>query len=178
LPSGHRSERGRFRYSNLGYWLLGEFVESVTGVPLGRTLSELVFEPAGMGDTVYPEVGAGLTAGGYDTRWAGPAGAVWATPVDVVGFLSGLLGGSLLSPGSLAAMTAATPVVAGAPWRAPEYGLGLMIDREYGVFGHSGGGPEYTSAAFIAPKKGRCVAVIAGPLADEDPIEVALKTLH
>jgi len=51
---GDRSARGVFRYSNLGYWLLGAFVQNTTDAPLEQTLARLVFEPAGMASTFYP----------------------------------------------------------------------------------------------------------------------------
>jgi D-alanyl-D-alanine carboxypeptidase len=173
--AGRHSERGRFRYSNLGYWLLGALVKHVTGSALRDTLTDLVFTPAGMTSTTYPAAGALLTAADYDTCWAGPAGAVWSTPRDLVTFLTALQHGSLLSKESWTAMTTTTPVTTGPPWRAPGYGLGLMIDSEYQVLGHSGGGPGYTSAAFTTAA--RSVAIVAGPESTEDPTRLALELL-
>jgi CubicO group peptidase (beta-lactamase class C family) len=175
--AGDRSAPGRFRYSNLGYWMLGAVLEQVAAGPLGQTLASAVFEPAGMTSTVYPEVGAGVTDDGYDTRWAGPAGAVWSTPTDMIAFLDALFDQSLISAASLTAMTAATPVVAGPPWRQPGYGLGLMVDSRLGAFGHGGDGPGYRSAAFTAPSLGRSVALVA-QAAGADPIAVALRALR
>ncbi|WP_051753586.1 serine hydrolase domain-containing protein [Streptosporangium amethystogenes] len=174
-----RSARGRFRYSNLGYWLLGTLVEDISGAPLEQTLAALVFGQAGMRSTFFPASGTGLTGTGYDTRWAGPAGAAWATPRDLVIFLTGLLDGSLLSAQSLTAMTTTVPVAAaGPPWRKPGYGLGLMIDDEYRIFGHGGGGPGYTSAAMITPDRRRSVAVIARSSANVDPTALTLRLLQ
>jgi CubicO group peptidase (beta-lactamase class C family) len=53
-----RSERARpvgagYAYSDLGYILLGEVVESVSGRPIDRFARERVFEPLGMNRTVY-----------------------------------------------------------------------------------------------------------------------------
>ncbi|MFJ9752792.1 serine hydrolase domain-containing protein [Streptomyces chartreusis] len=173
-----RSARGRFRYSNLGCWHLGALVEDVTDVPLEQALAALVFDPAGMRLTFFPGPGAGLTGTGYDTGWAGPAEAAWASPHDLVVFLAGLLSGPLLSAGSLTAMTTAVPVAAGPPWRKPGYGLGLMIDDEYRTFGHGGDGPGYTSAAMITPAQGRSVAVIAPSSANVDPTTLTLRLLQ
>ncbi|MEV6081602.1 serine hydrolase domain-containing protein [Streptomyces sp. NPDC052069] len=175
---GDRSAPGRFRYCNLGYWLLGAFIEEVTATPLERTLAEVVFEPAGMASTSYPAPGAGLTETGYDTRWAGPAGAAWATPADLVRFLTELLERPLLSVPSLAAMTTVTPVAAGPPWREPGYGLGLMIDGWHHTFGHGGSGPGYSSAAFVVPGLGRSVAMIARSSAGADLSAPALRFLQ
>jgi D-alanyl-D-alanine carboxypeptidase len=129
---------------------------------------------------VYPEVGAGVTGTGYDTRWAGPAGAAWSTAADVTAFLAALFHRSLLPAGALAAMTAAVPVAVpptDTTWRDPGYGLGLMADRGRGVFGHGGGGPGYRSAAFIAPHRHRSVAVLARDSAGIDPTDLALDLL-
>ncbi|MEV3870219.1 serine hydrolase domain-containing protein [Streptomyces sp. NPDC049906] len=173
-----RSARGRFRYSNLGYWLLGALVQDITDAPLEGALAALVFDPAGMGSTFFPGPDTGLTETGYHTGWAGPAGAAWATPHDLVVFLAVLLGGSLLSERSLTAMTTAVPVAAGPPWRKPGSGLGLMIDEEYRTFGHGGAGPGYTSAAMITPDQGRAVAVIARSSAHVDPTALTLRLLR
>lgn len=120
-----RSARGSFHYSNLGYWLAGAVLEAMAGTSLTDLLSRLVFQPAGMVSTTYPAVGAGVTVDGYDTRWAGPGGAAWSTPADLLAFLDALTHGALVSPASLATMTEATPVDAGdGPWCRPGYGLG------------------------------------------------------
>jgi len=146
--------------------------------------SGLVFQPAAMTLTTYPALGADLTSEGYDTRWAGPAGAAWSTPVDLLRFLGALLDDVLVAPDSLATMTAAVPVDAGdGPWRRPGYGLGLMIDQGAGgagnrIAGHGGGGPGHRSAAFIAPTAGRAAAVLVQAPYEVDPIEVALRLVR
>jgi CubicO group peptidase (beta-lactamase class C family) len=169
---------GAYSYSNLGYWLLGANVERATGTPLHHTLAELVFEPAGMTATFYPADGTWRTDTGYDTRWAGPAGAAWSTPADMTTFLTALFAGNLVSETSLTAMTKPTPVAPRPPWPDPGYGLGLVIDGELGTFGHSGDGPGYGSAAYIVPATGRSAAVITkSPASVADPIEAALRLL-
>jgi CubicO group peptidase (beta-lactamase class C family) len=159
--TAEHSPRGEFRYANVGYWLLGAVIERVTGVPLAGTLAAEVFRPAEMTATFYPEIGAGVTGDGYDTRWAGPAGAAWSTAPDVDRFLAALLGGALVGTGSLAAMTSATPAGVHPPWREPGYGLGLMVDGVLGILGHGGGGPGYQAAAFTAPGAGRSAVILA-----------------
>jgi hypothetical protein len=141
-----------------------------------QALAAMVFGPAGITSTFYPAPGAAVTEAGYDTLWAGPAGAAWATPRDL--FLTALFDGSLLSAKSLAAMTSTTAVATGAPWRKPGYGLGLMIDGEYRTFGHGGSGPGYTSAAFITPEPGRSAAVITRTSVSGDPTDLALQLLQ
>lgn len=62
-----------YRYSNLGYSLLGMIVERVSGMPYERFLREHLFEPAGMLETGYsiPEFPAERLAVGYvdGERW-------------------------------------------------------------------------------------------------------------
>ena len=61
-------------------------------------------------------------------------------------------------------MLAGVPVTGvGAPWRAPRYGLGLMIDdRADGMLvGHGGDGPGYQSLAIVDPAANASVRVIA-----------------
>lgn len=176
--AGEPSTRGRFSYSNLGYWLLGALVEQVTGKSLAVALAELVFTPAGLTDTWYPARGEGRTESGYSTLWAGPAGAAWSTPADLVAFLGVLTAGSLITPESFALMGNARPVESGGPpWQAPGYGLGVMVDRELGVLGHAGAGPQYTSAAFTLLDGSRSAAAIAGPGARTDPTTAVLRLL-
>lgn len=181
-----RSARGVFRYSNLGYWLAGAVLEVVADISLIDLLSRLVFQPAGMVSTTYPAVGVGITGDGYDTRWAGPAGAAWSSPADLLAFLGTLFDGALVSPDSLVTMTAAVPVDAGdGPWIRPGYGLGLMIDQGTGdentgdrTVGHGGAGPGHRSAAFIAPATGRAAAVLVQAPSTVDPINVALRLVR
>src|ERR1022692_108310 len=177
--TGDWPPRGAFSYANVGYWLLGAVIERTTGVPLAGTLAAEVFRPAEMAATFYPEIGAGVTGDGYDTRWAGPAGAAWSTASDVDRFLAALLGGALLHAGSLAAMTSAKPAGAHPPWREPGYGLGVMVDGSLGTFGHGGGGPGYQAAAFIAPGAGRAAVILArsSSCALASPTELALRWL-
>jgi CubicO group peptidase (beta-lactamase class C family) len=181
-----RAGRGRFRYSNLGYWLAGAVLEAVAHTSLTELLSGLVFRPAGMVSTTYPAVGTGVTTGGYDTRWAGPAGAAWSTPADLLAFLAALFDGALVSPQSLATMSEANPVDADeGPWRRPGYGLGVMIDdgtdgagAGIRTVGHGGAGPGHRSAAFITPATGRSAAVTVQDPSTVDPVEVALRLVR
>jgi len=175
--AGDHSPAAAFRYSNAGYWILGAVMEHAARRPLARILDETVLRPVAMASTFYPDVGAGVTSDGYDTRWAGPAGAAWSTAGDLDRFLAALFDGTLLPARALAAMTAPTPVEAQPPWRRPAYGLGLMMDRELGTFGHGGAGPGYHAAAFIAPESGRSAVILARSSASADLTAAALRWL-
>jgi CubicO group peptidase (beta-lactamase class C family) len=179
--AAERTPTGQFRYSNAGYWIAGAILEQIAGMALGALLRREVFDPAGLTDTCYPDLGDRLTPAGYDTRWAGPAGAAWSTAADLGRFLAALFGGTLLAASSLAELMAVTPVPPQSAWRRPGYGLGLMIDTELGIAGHGGGGPGYRSAAFARLGDGSGAvssAVVLTRAPDStDPVDTALKLL-
>lgn len=60
-------------------------------------------------------------------------------------------------------MTILHPLPFPHPEIQPSYGLGLMGDMnsKFGpVYGHNGGGPGFSVAAYIAPEKGTTVAAV------------------
>ena len=96
----------------------------------------------------------------YDLGWISP-GVVASTASDLVRFYDRLFAGNLL-PGHLHdEMRTVVRVPASTPsnqrFVTPSYGLGLIADplSPYGVlYGPSGGGPGYTSAALhVVPSR-------------------------
>lgn len=68
-----KSEPGaRFRYSNIGYWLLGRVVESVSQKGYAAYMRERVFEPLGLGpkDIDYAIASPQNQAKGYLAAWS------------------------------------------------------------------------------------------------------------
>ena len=186
VGQGLKSAPGQaFGYSNPGYALLKRMLEQVTGKTLGEALRAEVFAPLGLRSARVVEgpVDMRALAPGY-TAMFGPTdagrrdrravyhpgwvahGLVAATAEDAGRFFDGLFGGALLSRSTLAAMTRLVPVPEAAPpphgWG---YGLGLMgnTDTPWGpVYGHEGGGPGYSAAAYHAPRcGGHAVTVVA-----------------
>jgi len=172
-----RSEPGHVRYCNAGYWMLGAIIERVTRTPLAELLDAEVFGPAEMTETAYPDLGHSITADGYSTRWAGPAGAVWSTAADLDKFLAALLNQTLLTASGQAAMRQATAVGPHPPWPAPGYGLGVMTDHTLRATGHGGNGPGYQTAAFTLLSGDRSAVVIAAEGTRPDPIQEAVRWL-
>jgi D-alanyl-D-alanine carboxypeptidase len=150
-----------FEYSNTNYVLAGLIIEAASGVDLGRQLTRRVFRPLALRDTSFPvnaHTIAGRNAHGYslpvdplrgpietgelvdftllNPSFAWGAGNVTSDLEDLLRFLRGLLGGRLLAPDLLAAMT--TPVDTGDP--EVGYGMGLqVIQTPCGrVVGHDG----------------------------------------
>ena len=112
--------RPRFRYSNLGFMLLGFALERSAGVSYAELLRERVAEPLGMTGVYVPAAADQLRAESLTGRakggrthepWTGealgPAGGVRAQAKDLAALLTGLLDGS--APG----ITALNPVARG-----------------------------------------------------------------
>ncbi|MEM8747123.1 MAG: serine hydrolase domain-containing protein [Actinomycetota bacterium] len=73
---------GEFRYSNVGYSLLGMVIETVTDGSYEEYLQDVLFEPAGMESTGYvlPDFDERTVAVGYDgdVRLMAPDDVAWA----------------------------------------------------------------------------------------------------
>jgi CubicO group peptidase (beta-lactamase class C family) len=119
-------------YSNIGYLFVRYLIEEAIGEDLGTSLSALVLQPLDIGRARFAATRADLegVAGVsvYDPRWVyhgllvGPLG-------DAALLLHRLMSGRLLPPDLLSAMCTRHSLdgpVAGRPWLAPGYGLGLM----------------------------------------------------
>ena len=173
-----RAEPGtRWRYTGHGFAVVGQVVEDVTGVPLGRYLRRHVFEPLGMtGTHLSPPDPVGALATGYVVGRSGArpvtdlqqvtaaAGAAVSTPRDMARYLAALLGGganahgTVLTPSSMATMFA--PQYRPDP-RIPGMGLAFFRGDAGGhpVVEHGGLVPGFDSQIVVAPDDG--VAVMA-----------------
>ncbi|MEU8602893.1 serine hydrolase domain-containing protein [Streptomyces parvulus] len=152
-------------YSNTNYVILGMLLEAVTGAPARAAVQSRVIEPLGLTRTFFPAPGDralpspavtgyhGARLGGIyvwtraqivEPSLYGSAGAMVSTLEDLTAFYEALLGGELVSPGSLAEMkdTAQTGS-----------GLGLFPTRlSCGVtaWGHNGMMPGHHSYTLVA----------------------------
>lgn len=161
---------GSFDYSNTGFWYLGALLEELSGMSLSQYLHRKVFDPADMHETRYPELETSVINTGYSTLWAGPAGAAYSTPADLLHFVQFIRGNESLWTPPLSGQATkefftTVQVAATAPWIDPAYGTGVMVDRELGVWGHGGSGPEYRSAVFAHFDSGLAAAIIC-PVTD------------
>jgi D-alanyl-D-alanine carboxypeptidase len=149
-------------YSNIGYMLVRERIEDVTGKPLGMVLSDLLFEPLGLptiGLAETREEFAGLhwdAAAAYDPKWV-YHGCLTGTASDAARLLHTLFAGDLLRPGMLDRMRAARFLggpIPGRPWTECGYALGLMsgaVAKAGKALGHSGAGPFSVNAVYHFP---------------------------
>lgn len=156
------------RYNNTGYQLLACVVERVTGSSLSRWLTENVFVPLGMRDTVardargllipnraegyIPNGAGGVRTAAQNAVTPGSSG-VWSTVHDLARWMGNFESEALGGPELLESM--ATPFVL--PGGAPNtYGLGLRIDEERGLrrIHHSGGAMAFRSWFAYYPELG------------------------
>ncbi|MFI6574298.1 serine hydrolase domain-containing protein [Nocardiopsis sp. NPDC050513] len=100
---------GAFRYSDLGFSVLGAALAAESGTPYQELVAERVLEPIGMDDTVIGVPGGGArphsVPGAPTEPWGNtdyaPAGsATWSTPSDLVRFLTAVTQGA--APGASA----------------------------------------------------------------------------
>lgn len=161
-----------WRYSNVGYVVLGLLIEKVSGEPYGRHLEARILGPNGLASTRYCDAERIVRhrAAGYEmhgtTLVNAPyvnlsvpfgAGALCSTAGDLARWNHALATGRVVSPASWARMT--TPEGA-----AKAYGFGLMSDTWEGhrIVGHSGsttGG--FRSSSFYLPDDSLSVAVLS-----------------
>lgn len=196
LPRGLDFAPGQaWRYSNVGYLLLRQLLERVTGGSLQAALTHHIFAPLGLQQTFVAAslADARSLAPGY-SQFFSPDGSLqdiaplyhpgWvshglviSTAPETARMFDALFAGRLLSPQLLAEMLVPILVPDQHPlFRQPAYGLGLMIDTQskYGVMaGHGGGGPGYSAGALhFTGVNGRRITSVA--LANRDQPDLGL----
>ncbi len=146
-------------YSNIGYLVVGQLIETISGSDLDEALRRFVMKPLGIESARIARERADLaqvamgSAAGYHPAWV-YHGLLVGTVSDAVLLLERLTAGHLLPPPQLDEML--TPFmlpgpVPGRPWKVPGYGLGVMTGETSSglrVVGHTGGGPGSTIAVY------------------------------
>jgi CubicO group peptidase (beta-lactamase class C family) len=149
-----------WRYSNTNYIIAGMIIEEASGMPWVQKVHETIFDPLGMDSTF---VGAFENAGdsiacfqyfGNTGPWytypvtsffssAGPAGAIFSTPGEMVQWYHALFQGEILSGSSLQQLLDYDV--------ASFYGLAVIVDADeslrYPWYQHTGWGFTYMSMA-------------------------------
>jgi CubicO group peptidase (beta-lactamase class C family) len=137
----------KFKYSNSGYIMLGQIIETASGKNYPTFMKEAIFGPLDMKDTGYDNATAIIKhrASGY-TRRLGvvlthcdyidmsiphAAGALYSTVLDLLKWDQALYSDKLVPAKSLQAMF--TP-------HKDNYGYGWIIDKKFGVARYSHGG--------------------------------------
>jgi CubicO group peptidase (beta-lactamase class C family) len=168
-------------YSNIGYLFVRQLIEQTTGEAIGPAVARLVLAPLDIADTRFATTAGDLNAtrwgnaGSYDPGWV-YHGLMVGPPAAAALVLDRLMQSSLLSPALLRAMQEPFPIggpVPGRPWRAPGYGLGLMIEAgDHALVGHSGQDMSSTAAVYHFPaRRPRVTAAAFAPLENEAVVE-------
>jgi D-alanyl-D-alanine carboxypeptidase len=198
IPGGLAFASGQgWGYSNIGYLLLRQVIESVTNKPLRSVLDELIFVPLGVRSTFTAEnleQTQQLTPGWskflsqdrsledirsrYHPGWVSH-GVVASTALELTKIFDAVLAGPLLSQASRQSMLEGVDVPVKHPFfQQPAYGLGIMIDRAsaYGLMaGHGGGGPGYSAGVLHLPNaSGRRITGAALVNGDEGDLGMEL----
>ncbi len=172
----------QFKYSNIGYALLGTVIEAVTGSSYHDHVRATIVDRLGLADTgpefdpaIADRYAAGYSALSYadtrvliehvDTGALAAAAGFYATAADLVTYFSAhYLGDQRLLPDS------AKRVMQHPIWEAsgPEkrYGLGLSIvacgDRQ--LIGHGGGYPGHVTRSLVDSTQGIAVSVFTNAI--------------
>jgi len=172
-----------WRYSNVGYLLVRQIIEEVTGQDLGSIFRNFLFDPLKLESVQVAASAADLstTAWGnhsnYDPGWV-YQGLLIGTPSDAAQFLHRLMSGAVLPDALLKEMSKCHPVggpLPNRPWQTTGYGLGLMIgtfDRAGLGVGHSGVGPSSVGAVYyFGDRTSPCTAAVFAEGNDEGVTE-------
>jgi len=170
-----------YKYSNIGYSLLGRAIERVSGESFAAAVRRLLLQPAGMTQTVFalnpltrPCASKGYRNGqeahSPNLRDA-PAGGLYSTVLDLVRFLSvlfadGRVGGcQVLKPGTVSSLF--TPQYPGLAFDfghqvSPAWMLkGLEVSAGETVAWHNGGAPPFQAHVSLLPARKLGVVVLA-----------------
>ena len=162
-----------FRYSNLGYGLLGHALEERAGVDYETLLRTLVTDPLGMRDTVVTPTadqrGRALQGHDFDRRrtpaWdldaLVPAGGVWSTAPDLLIWLEANLRPERTSPGALSSALRVAQRPRAAVGRDGQIGLAWMVDPATGRISHTGAIVGFTADVWFNPRTDTAVVVLA-----------------
>ena len=160
-------------YSNIGYTLVVDILEQVTGQSFAKVLTQLVTQPLGLqrtsvlqdiGDLMpcVPGFGSEITEDGsvvdvrgrYHPGWCAPR-LVSSTPAEITRTFDALFSRQLLAADTLRLMLALVPLPElQKPPMVIDAGMGLFSNSAspYGRnYGHRGGGPGYDLTAGIYP---------------------------
>ncbi len=159
----------RFVYANTNYHLLGMALQRAEAREVGEILDARVIGPLALVDTRYP-TGADLPAprlegslDGFvttsiDPSYAGSAGAMDATVLDLLRFGRALGRGELLEDEALRPTRQSYVDASDLGVSGLEYGFGVM--RIEGWYGHAGDVLGYGSVVLHQPERDRTIAVL------------------
>jgi CubicO group peptidase (beta-lactamase class C family) len=176
-------ENDRFKYSNIGYGLLGLVIEAASGTPYNSYVQTAIVDKlglAGLGPELdqarLTEYAAGYSALAYadtrvpiehvDTRALASATGFFGNARDLVTYFSAHLPGDdrLLTDKSKREMQ--HPLWTTSSDGKGRYGLGLSITKvgDRDVFGHGGGYPGHITRSLVDPERRLAVSVLTNAI--------------
>jgi CubicO group peptidase (beta-lactamase class C family) len=148
-----------WRYSNVGYLLIGRLIERLTDLTLDEAVIQRVLSPLGLSNVRFAKTRADLqtthfeSTSDYDPAWV-YHGLLIGPISQAALFLDRLFCGGLLSTDLLQEMQTVRRLggpISGRPWITPGYGLGVMqglIDGGHSLCGHTGCGQGSVIAVY------------------------------
>ncbi|WP_426111045.1 serine hydrolase domain-containing protein [Pseudomonas sp. DSP3-2-2] len=148
-----------WRYSNVGYMLIGRLIERVTDLTLEQAVTQRALSPLGISSVCFAKTRADLqqthlgNTSTYDPAWV-YHGLLIGPISQAALFLDRLFCGDFLPTGLLQEMQTARTLggpIPGRPWISPGYGLGVMqgvIEGGVSLCGHTGCGPGSVIAVY------------------------------
>ena len=176
-------ENDRFKYSNIGYGLLGLVIEAAAGTPYNAYVQTAIVDKlglAGLGPELDPqrasEYATGYSSYSYadvrvpidhvDTRALASATGFFGNAHDLVTYFSAHFPGDdrLLTDGSKREMQHPLWQTSDEEW--PKYGLGLSVSKigKRKVFGHGGGYPGHITRSLADGEHGIAVSVLTNSI--------------
>ena len=162
---------GGFSYSNVGYMLLIDIVERMTGQTFAEVVNDFVTKPLALQNTsvlervddlmrCVPGFGSEVTSDGrivdvrgrYHPGWCAPR-LIASTAEDVTRVFDRLIAGDVLEPDTLRQMLTLAPL-SDQPDEIHSGGMGVYADRSSRRgrnYHHGGGGPGYALGATVYP---------------------------
>tara|TARA_R110000868_G_scaffold1932_1_gene15134 strand:- start:2341 stop:3402 length:1062 start_codon:yes stop_codon:yes gene_type:complete len=176
-----------FEYSNLGYQLLGEILEKVTGKKYAQLTTDL-FHKIGMNNSIDPTISdkKNLATGFSQTTNSPikeqlvdfenayiPAGFLLSNAVDLAKWNTYLHAGKLVSDKSYQQLIAPTAEQNHSLFGTVGYAYGLRISNEEKIveIGHTGYVPGYISMAFYYPESEATIIVLENFDFNDDDIK-------
>ncbi|MEP5789786.1 MAG: serine hydrolase domain-containing protein, partial [Cyclobacteriaceae bacterium] len=165
--------RGKFQYSNIGYFLLGDIIQKVSGLAYDEYLRKNVLNPSGMTGTYVDDPKAVIQkrAMGYDDG-EGESGYAEEVVADYINPLIDLGNGSLLSTTNdlfsfykaLSGGEVLSNDILDKAWKnyGNNYGLGWWVYQgDNKMIMHSGNISGFTSCLIFYPELDFCIVMLA-----------------